>query len=63
MAVCCQDLPLVALGSHTASSVPVGALFKKFAFFKKMHLVFQEFGFGMFLPMFLVEIAYREKYE
>ena len=33
MAVCCQNLPLVALSSRSAPSVLVGALFKKFSLF------------------------------
>jgi hypothetical protein len=33
MAVCCQNLPLVALSSRSASSVLVGELFKKFGLF------------------------------
>jgi hypothetical protein len=33
MAVCCQNLPLDALSSHSAPSVLVGALFKKFGLF------------------------------
>jgi len=33
MAVCCQNLPLGALSSHSAPSVLVGALFKKFGLF------------------------------
>jgi len=32
-AVCCQNLPLGALSSHSAPSVLVGALFKKFGLF------------------------------
>jgi hypothetical protein len=30
MAVCCQNLPLGALSSHSAPSVLIGALFKMF---------------------------------
>jgi hypothetical protein len=33
MAVCCKNLPLGALGSLSAPSVLVGALFKKFGLF------------------------------
>jgi hypothetical protein len=33
MAVCCQNLPIGALSSHSTLSVPVGALFKKFGLF------------------------------
>jgi hypothetical protein len=33
MAVCCQNLPVGALSSHSALSVLVGALFKKFGLF------------------------------
>jgi hypothetical protein len=33
MAVCCQNLPLGALSSRSASSVLVGELFKKFGLF------------------------------
>jgi hypothetical protein len=33
MAVCCQNLPLGALSSRSASSVLVGELFKKFDLF------------------------------
>jgi hypothetical protein len=33
MAVCCQNLLLGALSSHSAPSVLVGALFKKFGLF------------------------------
>jgi hypothetical protein len=33
MAVCCQNLPLGAFSSHSASSVLVGELFKKFGLF------------------------------
>jgi hypothetical protein len=33
MAVCCQNQTLGALSSHSAFSVLVGALFKKFGFF------------------------------
>jgi len=39
MAVCCQNLPLDALSSHSAPSVLVGALFKKFGLFDvELHL-------------------------
>jgi hypothetical protein len=34
MAVCCQNLTLDVLSSHSALSVLVGALFKKFGFFE-----------------------------
>jgi hypothetical protein len=34
MAVCCQILPLGALSSHSAPSVLVGELFKKFSPFE-----------------------------
>jgi hypothetical protein len=33
MAICCQNLPLGALSSRSAPSVPVGELFKKFGLF------------------------------
>ena len=33
MAVCCQNLPLGVLGSRSAPSVLVGALFQKFGLF------------------------------
>jgi len=33
MAVCCQNLMLGVLSSHSAPSVLVGALFKKFSLF------------------------------
>jgi len=36
MAICCQNLPLGALSSHSALSVLVGELFKKFGLFLNM---------------------------
>jgi hypothetical protein len=36
MAVCCQNLTLGAFSSHSAVSVLVGALFKKFGLFFNM---------------------------
>jgi hypothetical protein len=33
MAVCCQNLTLVALGSRNSLSMLIGALFKKFGLF------------------------------
>jgi hypothetical protein len=38
MAVCCQNLPLVALSSRCAPSVLVGELFKKFGLFFKSNV-------------------------
>jgi hypothetical protein len=40
MAVCCQNLPLGALGSNSAPSMLVGALFKKFDLFFLTRLVY-----------------------
>jgi hypothetical protein len=37
MAVCCQNLPLGALSSRSASSVLVGELFKMFVFFNTLY--------------------------
>jgi hypothetical protein len=37
MAVCCQNLPLGTLNSHSAPSVLVGVLFKKFGLFLNTH--------------------------
>jgi hypothetical protein len=42
MAVCCQNLPLVALSSRSAPSVPVGELFKNFGLFFFEHAEIQE---------------------
>jgi hypothetical protein len=42
MAVCCQNLPLGALSSLIASSMLVGALFKKFILFFFEHVEIQE---------------------
>jgi hypothetical protein len=41
MAVCCQNLMLGALSSHSALSVPVGALFKKFGLFFLTHVIYR----------------------
>jgi hypothetical protein len=41
MALCCQNLPLSALSSRSASSVLVGELFKKFGLFLE-HVEMQE---------------------
>jgi len=39
MTVCCQNLTLGALGSRSALSMLVGALFKKFGFFLNTPLI------------------------
>ena len=41
MAVCCQNLPVGAISSHSALSVLVGALFKKFGFFFNTLRIFE----------------------
>jgi hypothetical protein len=40
MAVCCQNLPLGALSSRSALTVPVGALFKKFGLYLNTPCIF-----------------------
>jgi hypothetical protein len=42
MAVCCQNLTLGALISHSALSVLVGALFKKFGLFLNTPLIYHQ---------------------
>jgi hypothetical protein len=42
MAVCCQNLTLGVLSSHSALSVLVGTLFKKFGLFLNMPCKFSE---------------------
>jgi hypothetical protein len=47
MAVCCQNLTLVALSSRSALSVFVGVLFKKFGFFLNTPRILVIFNFNL----------------
>ena len=48
MAVCCQNLTLGALSSHSVLSMLVGTLFKKFGLFLNTHRIFKKY-INMFL--------------
>ena len=45
MAVCCQNLPVGALSRHSALSVLVGTLFKKFGLFLNTLRIYREYFF------------------
>jgi len=60
MAVCCQNLPIDALSSRSASSLLVGELFKKFSLFFE-HAEIQENAIRELRA--ITESAFREAFQ
>jgi hypothetical protein len=63
MAVCFQNLPLRALSSHSAPSVLVGVLFKKFGLFLNTPRMQMIMLLVISMSLSLLKILYFQKHE